>query len=428
MTTEIVVLNCSAVALAADSIATVSVADESTAKRHQVNKLFTLSKHQPVGVLLYGNSSLLQSTPWETVIKVFRQHLGKASLPTIADYARMFCEFPSSCRNLMMPSEQDQWVVATLESFFRHAAETVDKRFQSVFAKNVQVPTSDVPVIVKEVIAQLLQTLQSKEKRDGLTEDFESRFREQYSLIVIDSMTRAMGKRPIDSECLQMGQEIAVSLFTRQNKFPSYSGIVFAGFGSDEYFPVVHSIRVYGACLGSLIYDFDSQGSFSQAGAAVLPFAQTDVAQSFLFGMDEHDRLMIGQYLSEVFRELPKVIAETMSVGVDDKEKILKSLESATEKAVTGFNDLLITALKQRHTNPLIEVLRFLPKESLAEIAESLVSLTTLKRKVSRGVETVGGPVDVAIISKGDGFVWVRRKHYFDPKLNPTFFANYFER
>ena len=36
--------------------------------------------------------------------------------------------------------------------------------------------------------------------------------------------------------------------------------------------------------------------------------------------------------------------------------------------------------------------------------------------------ETVGGPVDVAVISKGDGFIWIRRKHYFDPALNTRYF------
>ena len=41
-------------------------------------------------------------------------------------------------------------------------------------------------------------------------------------------------------------------------------------------------------------------------------------------------------------------------------------------------------------------------------------------------LETVGGPIDVAVISKGDGFVWVKRKHYFPADLNNHFFRNYF--
>jgi hypothetical protein len=42
--------------------------------------------------------------------------------------------------------------------------------------------------------------------------------------------------------------------------------------------------------------------------------------------------------------------------------------------------------------------------------------------------ETVGGPIDVAVISKGDGFIWIKRKHYFKSELNPQFFANYYRR
>ena len=32
--------------------------------------------------------------------------------------------------------------------------------------------------------------------------------------------------------------------------------------------------------------------------------------------------------------------------------------------------------------------------------------------------ETVGGPIDVAVISKSEGFIWIKRKLYFDKNLN----------
>ena len=66
-----------------------------------------------------------------------------------------------------------------------------------------------------------------------------------------------------------------------------------------------------------------------------------------------------------------------------------------------------------------------LSKEDLAELAESLVYLTYLKRRMSFSEESVGGPIDVAIITKGDGFVWLKRKHYFDKELNHDFIHRY---
>ena len=69
-----------------------------------------------------------------------------------------------------------------------------------------------------------------------------------------------------------------------------------------------------------------------------------------------------------------------------------------------------------------------LPKEQLAELAEALIGLTSLRRRVSYDKETVGGPTDVAIITKGDGLVWIKRKHYFEENLNPAYFARTYGR
>jgi hypothetical protein len=62
----------------------------------------------------------------------------------------------------------------------------------------------------------------------------------------------------------------------------------------------------------------------------------------------------------------------------------------------------------------------------LESLAEELINITSVKRKFSSGTESVGGPIDVAIISRIDGFVWIGRKHYFQPNLNPRYFHRKF--
>ncbi len=49
--------------------------------------------------------------------------------------------------------------------------------------------------------------------------------------------------------------------------------------------------------------------------------------------------------------------------------------------------------------------------------------LESLKEKVTRRTQSVGGPVDVAIITKAEGLVWIKRKLYFEPNLNHRFLA-----
>ncbi len=79
-------------------------------------------------------------------------------------------------------------------------------------------------------------------------------------------------------------------------------------------------------------------------------------------------------------------------------------------------------------SDSIIKAVEALPKDELAAMAESLVNLTILKRKISLSTETVGGPIDVAVITKGDGLVWIKRKHYFHRDLNAQFFANYYRK
>ena len=65
--------------------------------------------------------------------------------------------------------------------------------------------------------------------------------------------------------------------------------------------------------------------------------------------------------------------------------------------------------------------------QELAQVASTLVGLSSFEQQMSLNRETVGGPVDVAVISKGDGLIWIDRKHYFRKELNSHFFQNYYD-
>lgn len=67
MTAEIALLNKEGVALAADSAVTIRTPG-GIKIIPSVNKIFTLSKYHPVGVMVYGNAQLLEVS-WELLVK-----------------------------------------------------------------------------------------------------------------------------------------------------------------------------------------------------------------------------------------------------------------------------------------------------------------------------------------------------------------------
>lgn len=56
--------------------------------------------------------------------------------------------------------------------------------------------------------------------------------------------------------------------------------------------------------------------------------------------------------------------------------------------------------------------------QDVIDVADYLVSCTIGYARFMPGPDTVGGPVEIAAITKHEGFKWVKRKHYFSMELN----------
>src|SRR5262245_41501961 len=84
MTAEVAILNANAVALAADSVVTITSGDNQKTY-NSVNKLFALSKRCPVGIMVYGSGALM-GIPWEVIIKRYRAQLNNRTFPRLEDY------------------------------------------------------------------------------------------------------------------------------------------------------------------------------------------------------------------------------------------------------------------------------------------------------------------------------------------------------
>lgn len=153
----------------------------------------------------------------------------------------------------------------------------------------------------------------------------------------------------------------------------------------------------------------------------VVPFAQGEMVTRFIEGIDPMYQEYLGDTMAEASTQVVMEVLKAFDINTAD-------LETAVRRSVYEQTDHYLTeTTKFRHqefVTPIMEIVEHLPKEEFADMGEAWVNLTALKRRVSTDEETVGGPVDVAVISKGDGFIWIRRKHYFDAALNRSYVTN----
>lgn len=406
MTAEIAILNKHAVALAADSSVTIG---QSKAWK-TANKLFSLSPANDIGIMIYGLDNF-GGYSWETIAKTFRQKMGNYNFSTIYECGEAFLNYLRSDIfesdnvenfNILALSleilneineeigEQDSLIEKrkSLQSHLNRHASLIQENYGEIDNH------SDMALILEDNIEQIEEILVS-------VFDF--------------SLTKKLRSEIIDLLFLAFRREVESSLS---------SGVVIAGYGKDQFFPELISYTVDGNFDGFVrawINRWQNLNEVNGSNAAVIPFAQSDMSQLFMEGIT-HDHISFIHYtLIRVLNDKSDVLLKKYVADTGKRRAASLSQKKDNEKIMQKFSEEFYEYIQGTMIQPVIKVVSSLPKEEMAAMAEALVEITTLRRKVDSTVESVGGPTDVAIVSKGDGLVWIKRKHYFDLELNSDF-------
>lgn len=89
MSAGICIMNRNAIAMAADSAVTVG---DHAAIHNSANKLFSLSRVAPVGVIVYANAALM-TVPIEIIVKQYKKQLADRVFPKLNDYVNDFLDY-----------------------------------------------------------------------------------------------------------------------------------------------------------------------------------------------------------------------------------------------------------------------------------------------------------------------------------------------
>ncbi len=68
-------------------------------------------------------------------------------------------------------------------------------------------------------------------------------------------------------------------------------------------------------------------------------------------------------------------------------------------------------------SQPLVQAA--MPLQDAIDLAEYLADVAIRYHQFAPGAPVVGGPIEIAAISKHEGFKWIRRKYYYSRDLNP---------
>jgi hypothetical protein len=381
MTAEVVVMNTSAVAMATDTA--VSIPYRTGTKTYtRARKLLALHKTEPVAVMVWDAPGYF-ALPWEVIAGEFRKEKDEV-LPKLDDYVEAFFGF--------VDTEVSKWVTSKHEIAL--LAEVLNPEIQLLQdGWRARLDAADRPSSDAEiagVAAEVGGAFAAKTRGRYLPADRWSG-REASELEHLDASLKDLFNagatgiwRNLDpsvrAELVDLGRERMIYIIGDE---PGSSGLVFAGYGSSELFAQARVWRVNGRLASTTRRVERRRFSISPAHPSIiLPVAQEGVIHSFLQGLHPEVGLLVNDIVDYLAGQFG---------GAD----LAQGIKEQFDQQVSMRGDEVARAVE------------FLPPGELAMVAGDLIRMTALRNRATMTADTVGGPIDVVLLSRAHGIRWI---------------------
>ncbi|WP_371069213.1 hypothetical protein [Sediminibacillus sp. JSM 1682029] len=420
MTAEVTIMNKLGMSMAADSAVT-SGRDGVQKVYNSANKLFSLSRHHSIGFMVYGAASFME-VPWEVIIKSYRSELQDRTFEEVGDYFADFISFLNRDDRFKAEEIEEIIIHRTFSDLLKRIVRDVEEEVNSRKNEGEDVTDEKVTELLTNEVNEQTKTYREMEE-EFLNIDY-GPFREKFHHVISEIKQELIMYTVPDSL-----EERLIRLAFEAVKKDFFSlgstGLVIAGYGDKEIFPHLIEYRLEGFVFGNLKYKKLRERKISytndkQAGtASITAFAQREMVDSFMGGIEPNMEDAMFGIIDRVLGDYPEHIQKQLNIKFSTEQ--VRTMKKMGNELYESIKDSVEEYQQDQYVRPLLGIVRSLPKEELAEMAEALVNLTSFKKRLTRATESVGPPIDVAVITKGDGFVWIKRKNYFDPEINQQF-------
>lgn len=407
MTAEIALLNRTALAFAADSAVTIRIG-ASQKIYDSAEKLFEFSRRQPIGLMIYNNVEYV-GVPLDIIIRKHRSEC-VIEFDLIKDAANNFLDYITEFKHDI--SDEKSYLYSVLTDKFSKIQSTLFENFRQSGGYKFNFITEFDKIVLAETEKE--EALALKGFLPGKTFDD---FNEAYG-DVSDAAANSIKTTPITDDRMKNLRRYSFSIVKSGAGSDALTGLVFGGFAKKDLFPTLYYTEIDGIYFGELKVLWRKEVDIDRRGerAQMVPFAQKEMADRFIYGVDEAFQSEIGTFVQHAIDEVMKTKPRSFT----------KAERKSISAAVLSNFSTMLDNLRHAERDNILDILNFMSKKELAEMSYALVELTSKKRKFSNEQETVGGPIDVAIVTRNEGFIWIRRKHYFDRDANQGYFARVF--
>ena len=406
MTAIVGILNKRAAVMAADSAITVSN-DKGVKVYNTATKIFKLSDEHPIGVMIYDNVEFM-GTPWDLIFNLYRKEWGKKACDSVQEYAEAFIRFLKEHDYFSSKDSKENYLLQEISSYYNLVKDEV---FDQLQAEGVSTEDKNV---VRQKVKEVMDDFDEIYGDAGVCTEMERYTEREFrktSKEFFDSLMDACAEAGLPAD-MREEWEHGVFVHLRSIIFlnNTATGIVFVGYGDQDIFPSAFPTVISGAVDNRLRYFFNLEKADKithDNTAWIIPFAQEDVMLTMMKGIAPDLYSAIIDEVQESMGEVVRRVTQTLGLPEEQTAEVAAPIIEETQKK---FEEKVEEIINEKYVSGLVDTVEFFNVEDMANLAESLISITNLQRHITSSEETVGGPIYVAVITKTGGFQWIKQK------------------
>lgn len=407
MTAIVGILNKRAAVMAADSAVTVRN-DKGVKIYNTATKIFSLSDEHPIGVMIYDNVEFM-GTPWDLIFNLYRKERGGRACQSVQEYAEEFIRFLKEKEFYSNEESRENYLLLEMSAYYNMVKEEV---FDQLEKEGISVEDENA---VRKELKEVINSMNGIYEEIGTCKDFAKYTEKEFSKTskkLLDSLMDACEDEHLPTDMRREWQH-GIFVHLRSELFLNSigTGVVFVGYGEKDIFPSAFPTVIGGAIDNRLRYNFNLERADKithDNTAWILPFAQEDVMLTMMKGIaPDLYTAITDEVQSSMENAVQQVVKE---LGMKDDHLVTEVATPIIEKLQNEFAEKIDDIITEKYTSGLVDTVESFNVEDMVNMAESLISITNLQCHITSSEESVGGPIDVAVITKTGGFQWAKQK------------------
>lgn len=400
MTAQVAVFNMQCVAVASDSMVTVT---NGAAQRMlpTSDKVFDLGDGHRV-VALSSGSARFMGLPIGLLVHEWAASLD-GPLDKLEDYPVAFIGWLATRTDLIDTSTQDSHFAWQLRDYYGMVRSNVVDAIHEAGLSSAPWDDVSVHAVINRVVDTDIAAIRSQDDLPEINPRHDENYLNAHRETIEYSLLDTTEDMPITVDARwRLVNELPALILAKAEPWSRDATLAFVGYGGTETFPGQVTIILHGTVGDQIRYEEFNRGSItSQNQAFVAPFGQDEAIDTFV-------RAFNPEFLSLAHDRIDHLL--TM---VDLSQMVLDTEESPADMARRmhdGLNEDFERLSRQRFISPMLDTVEALPPADVARMAESLVGVQALRSLSQHRQASVGGPIDVVLITRRDGVQWIRHK------------------